>query len=105
MVLLFCFSLEVDSHLSLPSPSAASAGREREGNFPSPKRYFLTKLHLDPPLTLKMPYLREDSGWDGGLRVLQGFLLALPLRLNLEANWEPQPRGSSRALQPSQNGF
>lgn len=32
-----------------------------------------------------MLYLREDSGQDEGLRVLQGFLLALLLCLYLEA--------------------
>jgi len=29
-----------------------------------------------------MPYLREDAGQDQGLRVLQGFLLAIPWNLS-----------------------
>lgn len=60
-------------------------GKQKWGNFPSSKLHFLTKLHLDLPLTLRMLYLREDSGQHEGLRALQGFLLALLLCLYLEA--------------------
>lgn len=52
-----------------------------------------------------MLYFREDSGQDEGLRALQGFLLALPLHSDLQANWEPQPQATSSALQLRQNDF
>lgn len=84
-----CFSLSLCKLILVYYPLIHKllwqAGRQRWGNFPSSKLHFLTKLHLDLPLTLRMLYLREDSGQDEGLRVLQGFIFAFLLCLHLEA--------------------